>query len=1400
MATTTKRGSRSTTIETSKSTNTASRKRKEMEEEEEEDENMHDNQDDSDFESEEIETEFKIKDTKKQKRAPAKPIKPASKANSKATSTPTKPTAKATAKESEKQKQASIVQPTASQSTSSQQAPNKRSVSSAQPQKKKESKIKYNLKPFNTDRLAEYDKHMNDESLTNEKIIKRLKKLDEFLQDKKRTDVEGLELVLNVLVDKKYLENKNFEIKLMTSCCLAEVFRIYSPTIPFEANMVKEVFKLFIFMILSAEQVDKKLFPLYFQMLERLSVLKVFALLVLVDSDMIPKFFKDCISKVSGDQQHQTMDTMMLTILNTTLESLEEVPNQLWNILLESLVEHEKGGVPTPKALFTRDLIEINSHFLKIHFDLYLQDLLDPAANDPSNTISSLVKKKKYEILTTMFKISPPFIFHALPALEFDLEDSSASVRKNVVKVLKNCYTDSSETADVLIQERPTLYTTFLNRFHDVEADIRMLMMDFSEEFKTKSKLEIERVVKIVHERFRDSVALIRIKAIAVFQQYISSNPEFATQDLMSEFLERIKDKEVEVRKQALVSMANLWLSIRRSKGPVEEWPSSFYDSFANIPNTIIQSFTLFDNDKFRAEITFDSVLLPQFTDTKGRSEVFLEIYDSLEESSKQLLKKYFEEKKILRQEFMTFYNLIRNPKPASTPSKQTAQQQAADEYQIEAQMTLLANLLPKFKTDHPKKLLRELMTKKKIFDSLSLSCDINTTPQKRYEIRVEILSKANDESSFSEFLKFLVNKLSYLIIGKENVKYFIRSLRGELNMDNFDKDKKINLLEEFDEKDYEKELKKPKVAMEVLLMLSQIYPDIFDQYGDQLIEFLTCSKSIVYPTLQILLSSTKAIKFNPNSFKSMLELLLKLTEVQQPVLARLAFKTYIKFATPALTSTTNGKVDNNRLVVKLTDLTDKLFEELADSKKNLLSILEVIGCISKCYSGILIGNKTHETELQRLITKQILPGTCTLDFTHKVALTKSENNSNHHSKDVIVKIAAIRCLSNYLLGIREIKDIHHQLVNSMFELYEKVNTNKSYSDVEKGHLKLQIAIGLLKIFQKSAYEKEITPSQFILLCNSTSITLKTRNDHLIKKIIEKLAKYLRLNRLPMKYMCAFGMAAQQPNSVLTMVRKLSNSIIKTRRAVITRLAPQITDIKKLGEFYPESSMPYFLYVVSHREDFARENYIESAIYLNFFMDLLIEESDNYSIIHSTLTSIKKTTDALEPKSKNHIIAAEISLQILAHQHEQKKWKPQKHPVEIILPDKFFKLAENSADEIVEDVASVKLPSLLPKRFKLPPLPKPSTDSSGHQNDDEKSSNPAKGSEETNDEEAEKDIEEPKGRGGKKAAANKPTKPTPASSKKKAAARKKKKQESSEEESEEESEGESEDEIEEDDE
>ncbi|KAF2068790.1 hypothetical protein CYY_009887 [Polysphondylium violaceum] len=1253
-------------------------------------------QEDSEEESE-IELEFKSKSKSKKV------------VQSNSTPTKQKQTSSQSLQSTKSSQTKSPSKPSSSQSSRSSQSKSPGKSSSSQQSKKSS----YNLKAFNIERLTELETYLDVE--LKEKLVKRLKKIDEFLQNKKQGERDGLDLVIDCLTQKAYLKHKLSEVRLLVSCCLAEVFRICIPHIPFEGSVLKEVFDLFIEQV-TREKVDSKLFPQYFQMLERLAIIKVFAILGHVDMDMVAPFFKACLKNVlgnesAGDESQHPMDIMYSTLMGTVLESLDEINNDIWSVLIESLLERE-GDRPSVKAEFTQELISTNANYLRPHFQVYMQEEMFEA------TSTNPLKKKRYDIIYEIFAIHPSMVYCTFPLLEFDLEDASGDVRRGVVRILAHIY--CSDIYEDVIEQSTSLYSTFLNRFRDIELKVRMIMMNFASHFKGTTEADNMKVLQFVHERLRDTEPDIRSKACKTISDYLDKrvDPKSITADFMNEFLERIKDREALVRKDAVISLAIIWRKIRLSNGPMDEWDQDLSDCFGRIPNNIFSGLGLYDDDKYRIEVSVDGLLLPDHKDIKNRAYVFLEIYKSFDESTKKILKTYLEEKNALRVEFLKLAEFLKSNTSTTTPSKSKSKSTAAaattlnQTEDLETLLTRVDNFIPKFSHENTKKLLRSLLSQKKVFDYLVTVCDTDTTSEQLFNIKASIVASTNQKNAvFWEFVKCLVYKLGFSMIGKESIKYYLRSMRDNLGVE------EDHMESQLDEKIYDRELKASNKTshinstMELMLALSNVFPQLFSSSADQLVLFLTCSKTVVYPTLCILQNISTPSDSNNNSStltlsKSVLKktnaLLLDLAQVAQPKIARLAFKTYIKIVTK-----------QTELVQSLKDLGESLVSQLDDGSKNVLSILEVLGCISKYYFSLI---QEYSDIIEKNIIKTIMTGVTTLDYSPK-ALSKSE--TAHYSKDAILKLAGIRYLANYLLGMprEKITKKSHEMVSFLFVFMSSLDKSKNYTDHEKVQLKLSISVALIKVFQKSPFEIAITPEQFNQLCMSASTTFKAKTDQILRKFFEKLTKYMKFNRLPPKYMAAFGMAAQQSNSLMAFVRKLSTSVIKTRRMIISRVAGEVP-LK--SDFYPESSFPYFLYIVAHREEFDRDNeYKETSIYLNYFIDLLVEESDNFSIIHATLTAIRKSNDTIYPESKANRIAAELGLQILSNQYANKKWKPQRHPVQIVLPPPLFTIpVAGDQDDKEDDNLQVRLPSELPKKFKLPALPQPGSSQDGGEHED----------------------------------------------------------------------------------
>eukprot|EP01132_Coremiostelium_polycephalum_P005370 gene5370-6701_t len=1125
-------------------------------------------------------------------------------------------------------------------------------------------KIDYNLKnKLNTEKLNDPN-YLDVSQVDTSKLIVRLKKLDQFLRDKDCTKELLTDNIVDSLANTELINNKNVEIKIMTCCCISEIFRILAPTVPYDRTVLVNIIDIFIELVLSPISKDSKLYTQYFHLLERLDSSKVFSLLPALDNEKLTQFFKDTFTRVQSGKINSVMESLLSKFLGSILESIEEMSVELWDLILGSLLESTSGR-ETPRSMFARELIDRHSLFLKPHFSIYLKEMEDPEC-------TTVLRNKKYSIILAMYLILPEFIFDELEQLEIDLDSPSKEKRRDIVSVLSRIYQD--ENAGDILSARPTLYETFLNRFYDAEPKVRHIMMDFARNYTPETSQEMEKILMMVHARFRDAEADIRSLAISIFTEYITKMPELINKEMMGEFLERVRDKENSVRKDAVVSLSLVWKSVREKNGPIQDWPENLIDNFGSIPKTLFLCLGLYDDDKYRAEVAVDTILLPSHSDVKNRSLVFIEIYQSLDEHTRELFFKYLEEKKTLQTEFM---NLVRYSRESTK-----------DKSELNTYLTNVDNLIPKFSHENTVKLLKQLLSSqnKKVLDLLSNVFDINTNFQTQFQIKMQILSKAQKSDSFSEFIKYLVYRLSFSMVGKENVKYILRSLREDLGVEKKDE------IDDFSEKVYDKEIKNIPETLDLIVKISTVYPNIFEDHGTDIVSFLTTSKSILVGILQVLINISHCIKLPKQT--------LKLCEVPSPHIAKLAFKALVKL------------LGDKEIVSVLTDLTDSLVSSLLKKSKNILSILERM--ISKSYFSIM-NNYIEDVEL--FVIKTIMTGTCNLEVSKK-SISKQDVQ---YSNDALLKMHGLRFLGNYLVGLPRDKIIQKsfETVQMIFDYLPKFEKNKSYTEIEKYHLKLTTCLSLFKILQKQPFEQKITPQQFSTICNMASEQSKLKSDPLLKQFFTKLTKYMRLNRIPLRYMCTFGMAAQQPNYILTIVRKSATSIIKTRRMALSRLPP---NVPLRGEFYPEASMPYFVYLISNRPDFEDDapEYTYTSFYINFFVDLMVEESDNHSILQAMFQAIKRSSDKLNPDSQNILITADLGLLILTQQYQYKKWKPQKHPAPISLPTHFYE-PNPDADEQKSFVDH------LTGKFKLPTLPKPHLQEEEQKQTEEKSEEAGEG-------------------------------------------------------------------------
>ncbi|EGG14481.1 ankyrin repeat-containing protein [Cavenderia fasciculata] len=1148
--------------------------------------------------------------------------------------------------------------------------PKKQSSHQQSNKNQKQFQIK-NLKP---ERLN--DTTYISSTLPSNKLIKRLMKIDKYLYQQPILKNNEYDIISKSLLTNSLLETKDSEVKLVLASCLAEIIRLDSEILAQTSSTASlKVYQIFKDELFGLYDLDESLFPQYYHLVERLESIKIFSGLDQVEPDSVPPFILKMLNDlVAKDGLATSLVPLFENIIISTLESIKKVPSEIWDRLTEFLLEGEKRIVD--RTTGSKDASELPPRILLARSILSTKSFKDPyryyLRSFHSNDLApkSKLLPRRNEILYSVFKLNPNLI--SVYDFSQDIHNEDPSLRKHCVMVLSKLFTSSLEFED----QYSDIFIKFIKRFEDADPKIRILLLDFSQIYSIDSTYG-DVILDFITKRLSDTVHEIRSMSIFSLTKYMIRKPQLVSIKIMEKVYDRLRDKETNVRKDAITKLATVFQILRTENGDPSKWDAHLKSCFGSIPTKLVSCFGMYEVDKFFTEVSIDTILLGdphgQKNNVQDRTYRFLELYGYLDNKSKEHLFQFFEKKSTLQREFTFLYNTV-DEKPKGG-KKATAQDEEKHQKDIEKAFTYLYNQLPKFQNENPKHLLKSLFDHKKEFKWLKVICDENTTYQEQHNIKVDISNKKSTskkvtDQRFYECIKYLVFYLSFGIIGKEHLAYIFDYVRQDITSKPTD---------HFDIKTYSKDIKSLPEPIELLVKLSSIFPSLFRGYEEELISFLYYPKAITNEFLLILYNTIDSNQFRPSKsiLKKLQEILRNLCEIGSPKIVKMSFRLLDRIT-----------LNKEQLKTILKEMGEEMVTQLQEqSPKNVISSLVTLGLIARFHHSILDQQECYEF-MEILVYKQIMNGTCKLDVNTK-ALGKLDYA---YSKDALLRIHGIYYLGNYLVGLpsEQIKRKVFELTTFLFDIIYRPDKLKKLSSMEQYHIQLSVNFEIIRMLRYKHFIMCFQPVHFIAFCNVASIRTEIKNDHLQHRFFSKLEKAIKLNRLQIKFMAAFGMTANQPASITTSIKRQVSSIIKMKRMAISR-----TNVELKGEILPEHSFPYFIYLISHRPTVEKEypNFEETSKFFKYYTNMMIEEKDNYSILMNYLDFISQSMDQMDPYSKDTRRVAKHGLQILAQEYKDKKWKTQKFSSLMILPVEYFRFSKDIDFEDYDKDTSDKLPN-----------------------------------------------------------------------------------------------------------
>ncbi|EFA85661.1 hypothetical protein PPL_00890 [Heterostelium album PN500] len=594
----------------------------------------------------------------------------------------------------------------------------------------------------------------------------------------------------------------------------------------------------------------------------------------------------------------------------------------------------------------------------------------------------SELKSRKNEIILHLHKYHRTFLEeNGIFDLAIDLLNPDAKIRKQCVVIVSHLFSSEPHLDEVYSD----LFVRFLKRFLDTEKRIRMIMLEFANIYPVDSTYS-DIVLDYLIFRLKDTEADIRAMTIQPVCEYIIKRTKLLTPKMLKNFYDRVRDKDSNVRKRAVVTLSKVWKALREKNGPIEDWPAHLTECFDCIPNVLFSCLSLHDDDRFRLEVAVDTILLECYEAPNERTEKFMEIYSYLDNKSKEYLFSYLERKRVVLKEFLQLVEVY--------------EESPDDKKLIEKHIGYVDNFIPRYSNENTKTLLKQLLqpSNKKTLALLKDISDHNTSPQEQYKIKVAILEKASkSEGVFSEFIKYFAFLLNYTFISKYTLEFILESVVNDLPDPGSST---------FDEKRYLKEKKKTSDdlnnSIEILLRVSKISPILFESNADKLINLLFHSKTISDNFVEIINNVVDYLpKLSKSPLKKLQTALTHLCQIGEPKIVKKSFRILVKL--------TLNKEELSKII---SDLAEQLVSTL-EKPKNVIATLTCLGLIARDHHTLI------DSEMYELIEIFVYKGVMTGKSKVEVNLKEQWRHLDvQYSKEVLLKLYGIYYLGNYLRGL----------------------------------------------------------------------------------------------------------------------------------------------------------------------------------------------------------------------------------------------------------------------------------------------------------------------------------------------------------------------------------------------
>ncbi|KAI9183474.1 Sister chromatid cohesion protein pds5 [Blastocladiella emersonii ATCC 22665] len=403
-------------------------------------------------------------------------------------------------------------------------------------------------------------------------LVRRLKalnsKLCELGDSQSGTDPASCDDVKVQLVAPSVLHHRDRHVKIMASCCIGELFRIYVPDPPFSDPQLKDIFELFANQLQCIDQFDNAYHPFYLQLFSSLAITRSISLVADLENseELTVKFFDLTLSRVS-DQHPPHIHGHAAELLIALITECPSLSVEIAELLLARLREPETSIAHRIALDVVRETADrLHKYVTQYFMEVVVRAAKESIANKSSPAASAALVEatEAHSRMAELYILAPKLLLSVIPSLEEELVVEQAPFRTLATTTLGNMLAISAAVAPPLAREYPSAWRAWCGRHIDRHTPIRIQWVAHAAEvYNQHAHLDpIGNDLNACLVRvLTDQDEKVRLAACQIFGSQLDFNVlrKHASAAVWEALGSRIRDKRLSVRLQAMRSVGYLW-------------------------------------------------------------------------------------------------------------------------------------------------------------------------------------------------------------------------------------------------------------------------------------------------------------------------------------------------------------------------------------------------------------------------------------------------------------------------------------------------------------------------------------------------------------------------------------------------------------------------------------------------------------------------------------------------------------------------------------------------------------------------------------------------------------------------------------------------------------------------